>query len=81
MIIDLAKRISDVDESLSVILNVTDGIYTLGVYAEEIGIMYSYSSTNLNESYNRINKFTEALRSNEKMDELVEEMLEKSLEE
>ena len=81
MIIDLAKRVSDIDEDMSIVINVNDGMYSLGVYANELGIMYSYSSTDLTESYNRINKFVDALTSNEKMDKLMDEVLEESLEE
>ena len=43
MIIDLAKRCSNIDEDLSIILNVVDGMYSLGVYAFGIGTIYSYS--------------------------------------
>ena len=81
MIIDLAKRCSKIDEDLSIIINVVDGMYSLGVYAFGIGTIYSYSSTDLTESYNRVNKFIDALSSNDKFDELMEEVLEKSLEE
>ena len=81
MIVDLAKRCSKIDEDLSIIINVVDGMYSLGVYAFDIGTIYSYSSTDLTESYNRVNKFIDALSSNDKFDELVEEVLEKSLEE
>lgn len=81
MIIDLAKRCSNIDEDLSIIINVIDGMYSLGVYANEIGTMYSYSSTDLSDAYNRVNKFIDALSSNEKFDKLVEEVLEKALEE
>lgn len=81
MFIDLAKRLSSIDESLSILINVDEGIYSLGVYADKIGIMYSYSSSDLSECYSRVNKFTDALSSNDKMDEFMSEVLEQALEE
>ena len=75
MIIELSKRANVVDESLSVFINVSDEIYTLGIYADEIGPMYSYSSTNLEECYSRVSKFIECLTNPKKMDKFMDEVL------
>lgn len=75
MITDLAFRANKVDEALSIIINVSENMYTLGVYADELGTMYSYSSTNLEECYSRVSKFIDCLTSNEKMEEFVGEVL------
>ena len=80
MIIELSKRANEIDESLSIFINVSDEIYTLGIYADEIGPMYSYSSTNLEECYSRVSKFIDCLTNNDKMDKFLQEVLEKDFE-
>lgn len=75
MITDLAFRANKVDEALSIFINVGEDMYTLGVYADEIGPLYSYSSTNLEECYSRVSKFVDCLTNREKMDNFVEEVL------
>lgn len=75
MITDLAFRANKVDEALSIIINVSEDMYTLGVYADELGTMYSYSSTNLEECYSRVSKFIDCLTNNEKMEKFVDEVL------
>ena len=75
MITDLAFRANKVDEDLSIIINVGENMYTLGVYAEPLGTMYSYSSTNLEECYSRVSKFIDCLTNSEKMKEFVGEVL------
>lgn len=80
MITDLAFRANKVDEALSILINVSENMYTLGVYADELGTMYSYSSTNLEECYSRVSKFIDCLTNNEKMEEFVGEVLQKDFE-
>lgn len=75
MITDLAFRANKVDEDLSIIINVSEDMYTLGVYADKLGTMYSYSSTNLEECYSRVSKFIDCLTNPEKMKEFVGEVL------
>lgn len=75
MITDLAFRANKVDESLSVFINVSEDMYTLGLYADSTGTIYSYTSTNLEECYSRVSKFIDCLTNNEKMDKFVEEVL------
>lgn len=80
MITDLAFRANKVDEALSIIINVSENMYTLGVYADELGTMYSYSSTNLEECYSRVSKFIDCLTNGEKMEEFIGEVLQKDFE-
>lgn len=80
MITDLAFRANKVDEDLSIIINVDEDMYTLGVYADGLGTMYSYSSTNLEECYSRVSKFIDCLTSNDKMDKFLKEVLEEDFE-
>lgn len=74
MLTDLAFRANKVDEDLSIVINVGDDMYTLGVYAECLGTLYSYSSTSLEECYSRVSKFIDCLTSNEKMEKFIEEV-------
>lgn len=74
MITDLAFRASRVDEGLSIVINATEEMYTLGVYADELGTLYSYSSTNLEECYSRVSKFIDCLTNNDKMEKFIKEV-------
>ena len=80
MITDLAFRANKVDESLSIIINVDEDMYTLGVYADGLGTMYSYSSTSLEECYSRVSKFIDCLTNNDKMEKFLNEVLEEDFE-
>ena len=80
MITDLAFRANNVDESLSIFINVGEDIYTMGIYADEIGPLYSYSSTSLEECYSRVSKFIDCLTSDEKMKKFIEEVTENEFE-
>lgn len=81
MIIDLAKRANEIDESLSIIVSSDENMYSLGVYSEGIGTLYSFSSTEVSEAYSKVNKFLDCLTSQEKFDNFMEDILETSLEE
>lgn len=74
MITDLAFRANKVDEDLSIVINVGEDMYTLGVYAEGLGTLYSYSSTSLEECYSRVSKFIDCLTNNEKMEKFIKEV-------
>lgn len=80
MITDLAFRANRIDEDLSIIINVSEDMYTLGVYAEGLGTMYSYSSTDLEECYSRVSKFIDCLTNGNKMDKFIKEVLEEDFE-
>ena len=76
MITDLAFRANKVDEGLSIVINVGEDMYTLGVYADELGTLYSYSSTNLEECYSRVSKFIDCLTNSDKMEKFIQEVTE-----
>ena len=80
MITDLAFRANKVDEGLSILINVNEDMYTMGVYAEELGSLYSYSSTSLEECYSRVSKFIDCLSNNDKMRDFVGEVMYKEFE-
>lgn len=80
MITDLAFRANKVDEGLSILINVNEDMYTMGVYAEELGSLYSYSSTSLEECYSRVSKFIDCLTNHEKMRDFVGEVMYKEFE-
>ena len=75
MISDLAFRANNVDEDLSILINVSSDIYTMGVYSSVLGTMYSYSSTSLEECYSRVSEYIDCLKDNDKMDKFVEEVM------
>ena len=81
MIFDLARRANEINESLSIVVSSDETMYSLGVYAEGIGTLYSFSSTDVSEAYAKVNKFLECLTNQEKFDSFMEEILETSLEE
>lgn len=75
MFIELAKKLRDVDSYLSLILSVDDTLFTLGVYSPKENITYySFSSTDLLETYQRVNKYISCLGSTSKMSNLIEEV-------
>lgn len=80
MILDFSKRIGELDEDLSTIINVVDGMYTIGVFAEGIGTIYSFSSTDVNEVYTKVNEFVDTLTDEEKFEELLEKIENEPLE-
>jgi len=79
MIIELSRKLSKVDDSLGIILNVKDNIYTIGVYSYYTDVIYSFSSTNLLECYQRVDNFIDCLTSSDRFDELVKEIEEEAI--
>lgn len=79
MLIELSKKLSNVDDSLGIILNVKNNIYTIGVYSYYTDIIYSFSSTNLLECYQKVDHFIDCLKSSSKFDELVREIEEEAI--
>lgn len=79
MFVDLCKRANAIDDCLSIIMNVDEGIYSLGVYAEGIGTIYSYSSTDLPETFEKVNRFIDCLTDKDKFKNLFNEVQEMSL--
>lgn len=81
MLLELAKKINTVSDGDFQLLVDYDGtIYTLGVYNEILGTLYSMSSAKIEECYERINKYIESLEDNDKFYEFVKEVSEKEFE-
>lgn len=80
MISDLAFRASSVDEDLSILINVSSDMYTMGVYSTVLGVMYVYSSTSLEECYSKVSNYIDCLTNSEKMDSLMKEVAESNFE-
>lgn len=74
MIVTLAECLGSVDSSLSVFVNKSGSIYTIGVTSDEIGDMYSFSSPSVYECFDRTKKYIECLTNIEKFDEFVKEI-------
>lgn len=74
MIITLAECFGSLDSSLSVVVNKSGNIYTIGVRSNELGDIYSFSSPSVYECFDRTRKYLECLSNIEKFDELVKEI-------
>lgn len=75
MFIELAKKLRDIDSNLSLMLSVDNTLFTLGVYNPSENVAYySFSSTDLLETYQRVNKYISCLGSATKMSNFVEEV-------
>ena len=60
MIDKFVERLSKLD-NFKVEVSYKDSIYNFTIVNEDIGELYSYSSTNLLDLYNRVDKFITAL--------------------
>ena len=79
MILELLRNLSKVDSSLDLSMNYSsDGVYTFSV-GDEKTRMYSFSSTNVTECYNKIVEFMECLEDTDKYLELVRQIEEEPL--
>lgn len=81
MFTELLRKLRDVDEDLSLAINLSkDNVYTISVDGMEMsGYLYSYSSTDLLEVINRVDNFIEALTDNEKFEKLLKDILEQPI--
>lgn len=80
MELELAKRLNEVDKDLSLLVSYDGTTIELGVESSDIGIIYSYITTNILEAYNKVNEFIDCLKSPEKFDSLIKSILEEPLE-
>ena len=82
MFTELLRKLRDVDEDLSLAINLSkDNVYTISVDGMEMsGYLYSYSSTDLLEAINKIDNFIDALTDNEKFEKLLKDILEQPIE-
>lgn len=74
MLVQFAKELGKIDSSLSIKINVVDNIYTAEVVSEEIGTLYSFSSTSLCEVYKKISDYKECLVDVDKFNSLLDEI-------
>jgi hypothetical protein len=79
MFVELSKKLSEVDNSLGIVLNVSKNIFTVGVYSSYTDIIYSFSSTDLLEAYQKVDNFINCLKSSEEFDKLVKEIEEEAI--
>ena len=82
MILDLARKLSKVDSSLSISINYSeDGVATFTIDAMDgFGSMYSYSSTDTAECYKKMLEFIECLKDSDKFFNLLREIEKEPLE-
>lgn len=82
MLLEFAQRLGKIDNSLSLRLRYGKGILTVEVYNEELGDIYTYSSTSILDVYNRVDKFISCLEDKDStslfklLDEILNEPLE-----
>ena len=82
LLLEFAQRLGKIDSSLSLRLRYGKGILTVEVYNEELGDIYTYSSTSILDVYNRVDKFISCLEDKDStslfklLDEILNEPLE-----
>ena len=82
MLLEFAQRLGKIDSSLSLRLRYGKGILTVEVYNEELGDIYTYSSTSILDVYKRVDKFISCLEDKDStslfklLDEILNEPLE-----
>lgn len=81
MFLELVKRLRDVDESLMLCLNLSkDNVYTISIDGMEVGgYLYSFSSTDIKECYDKVEYFIQCLRDTDKFVKLIDDILENPL--
>ena len=82
MLFELIRKLRDVDDELSIAINLSkDNVYTLSIDGMEKGsYMYSYSSTDLLEAINKLDNFIDCLTNTEKFEALINEILDEPFE-
>jgi len=79
MILALSKKLSSIDSELSIMVNVYDGITTIGVHHDVLGDFYTFSSTNELEVFSRVNEFINSLDDGNKFFSFIREIEEEPL--
>ncbi len=77
MFLELIKKLRDVDDSLSLSLNLSeDNVYTISIDGMEYGgYLYSFSSTDIKECYDKVEYFIDCLDDSDKFVGLLEDIL------
>lgn len=81
MFLELVKRLRDVDESLMLCLNLSkDNVYTISIDGMEVGgYLYSFSSTDIKECYDKVEYFIQCLNDTDKFVKLMDNILNEPL--
>lgn len=72
MLLELAKRLNDIDNDLSIKVNYNGKEITLAVTSSVIGDMYSFTCYSVSEAYNKVVEFSKCLTDNERFDSLLD---------
>lgn len=82
MFLELVKKLRDVDDNLSLSLNLSkDNVWTISIDGMEFGgYLYSFSSTNIKECYDKVGYFIECLNDVDKFANLLEDIIENPFE-
>ena len=82
MFLELVKKLSDVDDNLTLSLNLSkDNVWTISIDGMEYGgYLYSFSSTDIKECYDKVDYFIGCLKDSDKFMSLVEDILENPFE-
>lgn len=77
MFLELVKRLRDIDDSLSLSLNISqDNVWTISIDSMSTnGYMYSFSSTDIKECYDKVSNYIDCLDDNDKFIKLIEEII------
>lgn len=81
MFLELVKRLRDIDSNLSLSLNLSkDNVYTISIDGMEVGgYLYSFSSTDIKECYDKVDYFIQCLNDTDKFVKLMDDILENPL--
>ena len=80
MLLELARKINKQSNGeFSLMVDVDGNVYTLGVYSD-IGIIYSMSSTSVEECYERVNKFIDSFDDDDKFESFIKEVVNEKFE-
>lgn len=79
MLLKLVEDLGKIDSELSIKINIFNGIYSIDVITDDVGSLYSFSSTSIEEVYDKIRNFKECLLDIEKFDKLFNEVKEEAL--
>lgn len=82
MFLELVKKLRDVDDNLTLSLNLSkDNVWTISIDGMEYGgYLYSFSSTDIKECYDKVEYFIECLNDVDKFTSLLEDIIENPFE-
>ena len=81
MLLDLARKFNSISSDLSITISASNsGMVSFGVHSDSIGDLYTYSSTDVSECYEKLLRFAECLEDSDKFDRLITEIMEVPME-